>query len=86
VRRYLPDLSVRAFGLAGRIGKFVLPGGYERAPLARRTFVDALCLVDWIVLRPPMARPLASLFVLWGHAAGPGAPEPTPAPPASPPP
>jgi SAM-dependent methyltransferase len=72
VRRHLPDLSIRAFGLAGRFGKFVLPGGYEHAPLARRALVDALCLVDWIVLRPPVAQSLASTFVLWGHAAAHG--------------
>lgn len=56
VRRHVPDLVLRPFGLLGRVNRFVLPGGYEGAPFARRALASALCAADYALLS---VRPLA---------------------------
>lgn len=69
VRRFLPDLEHRAFSLAGRLNRFVLPGaGYERAPRGRRLVADALCALDFALLSVPRVERLGGMLVLWGHA------------------
>lgn len=69
VRRYVPDLELRAFGLLGRVNRFVLPAGYEGAPAARRVIASLLCAADFAILS---ARPLAragAMAVLHGRFA-----------------
>lgn len=57
IRRHVPDLRVRPFGLLGRLNRFVVPAGYERAPLLRRSAAEALALADLALLSlPPLAR------------------------------
>jgi 2-polyprenyl-3-methyl-5-hydroxy-6-metoxy-1,4-benzoquinol methylase len=67
IRRYVPDLRVRPFGLLGRVNRFVLPRGYEGAPLGRRVLANALCAADWALLSGgPLAR-AGGMAVLHGR-------------------
>jgi 2-polyprenyl-3-methyl-5-hydroxy-6-metoxy-1,4-benzoquinol methylase len=69
VRRHVPDLALRPFGLLGRANRFVLPRGYEGAPAARRLLADALCLADFALLSAgPLAR-AGGMAVLHGRFA-----------------
>ncbi|BDG03904.1 class I SAM-dependent methyltransferase [Anaeromyxobacter oryzae] len=69
IRRVVPDLTVRGFGLLGRLNRFVVPRGYEAAPLARRVLANALCAADLAILSAgPVAR-AAATAVLHGHLA-----------------
>jgi 2-polyprenyl-3-methyl-5-hydroxy-6-metoxy-1,4-benzoquinol methylase len=66
IRRQVPDLSLRMYGLLGRLNRFVVPGGLERAPAHRRLLAEALCLADRALLsREPLAR-AGGTAVLWG--------------------
>ncbi len=57
VRRYVSDLHVRAFDLLSRLNRFVVPGGYERAPLGRRALANLLGFADYAILSAgPVAR------------------------------
>jgi SAM-dependent methyltransferase len=57
IRRHVPDLRIRAFSLLGRLNRFVLDGGYEGAPLARRAVANLLCAADFAFLSAgPLAR------------------------------
>lgn len=68
VRRYVPDLKVRPFSFAGRLNRFVLPGGaYESAGRLRRAAADGLCLADWVTLAVPGLSRLGGMAVLEGH-------------------
>jgi 2-polyprenyl-3-methyl-5-hydroxy-6-metoxy-1,4-benzoquinol methylase len=71
LRRYVPDLALRPFGLLGRANRFVLPRGYEGAPLPRRALANLLCAADWALLSAaPLAR-AGAMAVLHGRF-GPG--------------
>ena len=66
IRRHVPDLSLRMFGLLGRLNRFVVPAGLEHAPAAGQFAADALCLADRALLsRGPLAR-AGGMAVLWG--------------------
>ena len=68
VRRYVPDLSIRHFGLLGRLDLFVLTNGnYERSSWPRRAFVNVADAIDYVTLSMPLARNLGGSGVLWGH-------------------
>jgi 2-polyprenyl-3-methyl-5-hydroxy-6-metoxy-1,4-benzoquinol methylase len=57
VRCHVPDLRIRAFGLLGRLNRFLLASGYEGAPLARRAIANLLCAADFALLSAgPLAR------------------------------
>jgi 2-polyprenyl-3-methyl-5-hydroxy-6-metoxy-1,4-benzoquinol methylase len=67
VRRYVPDLTLRAFSLFGRLNRFLLPARYEGAPLARRAAASALCAADFALLAvEPLAR-TGAMAVLHGR-------------------
>lgn len=67
VRGWVPDLAIRPFGLLGRANRFVVPGGYEGAPLGRRLVANALCLADWALLAAgPLGR-AGGMAVLHGR-------------------
>ncbi len=67
IRRHVPDLRVRAFGLLGRMNRFVLPRGYEGAPASRRALANLLCAADWAILSAgPVAR-AGGMAVLHGR-------------------
>jgi 2-polyprenyl-3-methyl-5-hydroxy-6-metoxy-1,4-benzoquinol methylase len=69
VRRHVPDLALRPFGLLGRVNRFLLPRGYEGAPLRRRVLANALCAADWAVLSAgPLGR-AGGMAVLHGRFA-----------------
>jgi len=76
LRRHLPDMRVRRFGLLGRFNRFIVGGaGFERASGGRRALANVACLVDQAILNVPPATRLASSIVVSGHArgsAGPG--------------
>jgi SAM-dependent methyltransferase len=66
IRRHVPDLELRMFGLLARLNRFVVPRGLERAPLPNRLVADALALVDHVALAGgPLAR-AGGVAVLWG--------------------
>lgn len=66
IRRHVPDLSLRMFGLLARLNRFVVPGGLERAPAPRRLLAEALALADGALLaRGPLVR-AGGTAVLWG--------------------
>ncbi|MGC3996078.1 MAG: class I SAM-dependent methyltransferase [Anaeromyxobacter sp.] len=68
VRRFVPDLSLRAYSLVGRLTRFLLPdGSYEHARPARRAAVSALCIADALVLSVPGLDRLGGMVVLDGH-------------------
>jgi 2-polyprenyl-3-methyl-5-hydroxy-6-metoxy-1,4-benzoquinol methylase len=67
VRRHVPDLALRPFGLLGRANRFVVPRGYEGAPLGRRLLANALCLADWALLSTAPLAPAGGMAVLHGR-------------------
>jgi SAM-dependent methyltransferase len=67
LRRVFPGLRVRTFQLASRLVRFVLPGGYEVAPVARRAAADLLCLWDWAALSLPGIERAGGMAVLYGR-------------------
>jgi 2-polyprenyl-3-methyl-5-hydroxy-6-metoxy-1,4-benzoquinol methylase len=70
VRRHVPDLRVRHYGLLGRLDRFILVHhNYERSPAVRRAIANAVDAVDWALLSLPFVRRLASTCVMYGHAA-----------------
>jgi 2-polyprenyl-3-methyl-5-hydroxy-6-metoxy-1,4-benzoquinol methylase len=69
IRRHVPDLALRMFGLLGRLNRFVVPHGLERAPAPRRLLAEALALTDHALLsREPLSR-AGGIAVLWGTFA-----------------
>lgn len=67
IRRHVPDLEIRAFGLLGRLNRFVVPLGYEGASLARRALANLLCAADYAILSAgPLAR-AGGMAVLHGR-------------------
>jgi 2-polyprenyl-3-methyl-5-hydroxy-6-metoxy-1,4-benzoquinol methylase len=67
IRRHVTDLRIRAFGLFGRLNRFVVAGGYEDAPLARRAVANLLCAADYAILSAgPLAR-VGAVAVLHGR-------------------
>lgn len=69
VRRHVPDLSLRHFGMLGRIDSFVLTRwNYERSSPLRRGVVSLTNAIDWMLLSLPLLDRLGSLSVMWGHA------------------
>ncbi|HET7824231.1 MAG TPA: class I SAM-dependent methyltransferase [Anaeromyxobacter sp.] len=69
IRRHVSDLRIRAFGLFGRLNRFVVTGGYEEAPLARRAVANLLCAADYAILSAgPLAR-IGGMAVLHGRFA-----------------
>ena len=67
VRRHVPDLRVRAFGLLGRVNRFVLPAGYEGAPLVRRALANLLCAADFAILSAGPVSRAGGMAVLHGR-------------------
>jgi 2-polyprenyl-3-methyl-5-hydroxy-6-metoxy-1,4-benzoquinol methylase len=67
VRRHVPDLALRPFGLLGRANRFVVPRGYEGAPLARRVLANALCAADWALLSAGPIGRAGGMAVLHGR-------------------
>lgn len=67
VRRHVPDLALRPFGLLGRANRFVVPRGYEGAPLARRVLANALCAADWAILSAGPVGRAGGMAVLHGR-------------------
>jgi 2-polyprenyl-3-methyl-5-hydroxy-6-metoxy-1,4-benzoquinol methylase len=75
VRRYLPDLQMRAFSLLGRLERFILPNcNYERSPVSRRAIVGVLAFVDYAMLSLPGLRNLAGYAVFYGRTPSAEAP------------
>jgi hypothetical protein len=73
VRRYLPDLEMRAFSLLGRLERFILPDhNYERSPAPRRAIVGVLAFADYAMLSLPGLRNLAGYAVFYGQTPKPG--------------
>jgi 2-polyprenyl-3-methyl-5-hydroxy-6-metoxy-1,4-benzoquinol methylase len=72
IRRYVPDLRVRHFGLLGRIDQFVLTEfSYERSSAPRRALVNATAAADWLLLSLPGFDRLGSTSVMWGRPSRP---------------
>jgi len=69
VRRHIPDMKMRLFGLLGRVNRFVVPVGFERASFVRRALANATCAADEVLLNVPAVRNLGSMAVIWGHGA-----------------
>jgi 2-polyprenyl-3-methyl-5-hydroxy-6-metoxy-1,4-benzoquinol methylase len=67
LRRQLPDLRMRSFGLLGRLEPFVLPGcNLERAAAWRRAVIHVADALDWGLLSCPGLDRLGGVAVLWG--------------------
>jgi hypothetical protein len=72
VRSFLPDSRMRFFSLLGRLDRFLLVDyNYERSPLARRTFVNAIACIDYLLLSLPVLRNLGGVAVIYGHVPKP---------------
>ena len=70
LRRHLPDLRVRHFGLLGRLDRFVLVNhNYERSRWLRRAVANACAAMDWAPLALRGVERLGGSAVLWGHPA-----------------
>lgn len=70
VRRYVPRLQVRHFGLLGRIDQFVLTQfNYERSSWPRQAIVNLTATLDWFLLSLPGVDRLGSYSVMWGRPA-----------------
>jgi 2-polyprenyl-3-methyl-5-hydroxy-6-metoxy-1,4-benzoquinol methylase len=70
VRRYIPDLRMRHFGLLGRLDRFVLVKyNYERSNWGRRAVSNCGAMLDWAALAVPGLRRLGGSVVLFGHPA-----------------
>jgi 2-polyprenyl-3-methyl-5-hydroxy-6-metoxy-1,4-benzoquinol methylase len=68
VKRHVPDLEMRTFGLFGRLDPFLL-ANYEHAPWWKKAAVNATAIADWVLLSVPGVDRLATVAVMWGHAA-----------------
>ena len=64
VKRFLPEVSVRAFSFLGRLCRLFPPGAYETAPVSRRAITQALCLADFGLLAVPGLSRLGGMAVL----------------------
>ena len=70
LRRHLPDLRARHFGLLGRLDRFVLVNhNYERSRWLRRVVANACASIDCAPLSLPGFDRLGGSAVLWGHPA-----------------
>ncbi len=69
LRRHLPDLALRRFGLLGRLDRFVLAGccSYEGSSWPRRAFANVTAAADRVLLALPGLARLGSSAVMWGH-------------------
>lgn len=68
VKRYVPDLRMRYYGLFGRLDQFILTNfNYERSSTARKTVVNAIDLIDYALLSVPLVKRLGSVCVMYGH-------------------
>ena len=70
VRRYVPDLRMRHYGLLGRLDQFILINfNYEQSPPLRRAIVNGIDLVDYGLLSLPGLSRLGGSCVMYGHPA-----------------
>jgi 2-polyprenyl-3-methyl-5-hydroxy-6-metoxy-1,4-benzoquinol methylase len=70
IRRYVPDLRMRHYGLFGRLDQFILVNfNYEKSPPLRRAIVNGIDLVDYGLLSLPGVNRLGSSCVMYGHPA-----------------
>jgi 2-polyprenyl-3-methyl-5-hydroxy-6-metoxy-1,4-benzoquinol methylase len=68
IRKYVPDLTVRHFGMLGRLDAFILTRfNYERSSFLRRAAVNVAYAVDHLTLSVPFLRSLGGGCVLYGH-------------------
>jgi 2-polyprenyl-3-methyl-5-hydroxy-6-metoxy-1,4-benzoquinol methylase len=68
VRRYVTDLHLRTFSFLSRVERFVLVDwSYEHSAPWRRTTVNALAALDYLVLSLPGIQRLGGNAVLYGH-------------------
>jgi 2-polyprenyl-3-methyl-5-hydroxy-6-metoxy-1,4-benzoquinol methylase len=68
LRRYVPDVRVRHYCLFGRAVPFILAkSNYERSSLSRRAIVNAIDLVDYVLLSLPLVKRLGGAGVIYGH-------------------
>ena len=72
VRRFVPDLRLRQFGMLGRLDRFLLVCcNYERSHWLRRTMSNGCALLDSAALWLPGMERLGGSAVLYGHPAKP---------------
>jgi 2-polyprenyl-3-methyl-5-hydroxy-6-metoxy-1,4-benzoquinol methylase len=72
IRKYIPDLQVRAFSLVGRLDRFILPNGnYERSVWPRRALSNSVAMLDYLLLSLPGINRLGGTAVIYGHARKP---------------
>lgn len=68
IRRYLPDLHERHFGLFDRFTRFVLKDhDYEGASMIRKAVTNAFNWTDYLLLSLPVVKRLGGTSVLYGH-------------------
>ena len=68
IKRYLPDLHMRHFGLFDRFTRFVLEDyNYEGSSLPRRAVTNVFNWIDYVVLSLPGAKRLGGTSVMYGH-------------------
>lgn len=68
LRRHIPDLTIRHYGLVGRLDRFILVNyNYERSSAIRRVAVNAINALDWGLLSLPTVQSLGGTAVLYGH-------------------
>ncbi len=68
VKRFFPDLRLRRHSLFGRLDRFLLVRfNYERSPAPRRALVNALALLDFVLLSLPVIEDMAGTCVMYGH-------------------
>jgi 2-polyprenyl-3-methyl-5-hydroxy-6-metoxy-1,4-benzoquinol methylase len=65
IRRHLPELELKYFGLLARLDRYVLPDtNYERSPASRQLVANVLRVIDDAVLGLPGLSALASMTVM----------------------
>jgi 2-polyprenyl-3-methyl-5-hydroxy-6-metoxy-1,4-benzoquinol methylase len=75
VRRHLPELQLKYFGLLARLDRWVLlDTNYERSPAARQLVANVLRVIDDAVLAMPGLHALASMTVMHARVRKPAMP------------
>lgn len=67
VARHTDTFHLRCFSLFGRLDRFILVDhNYERSPALRRTIVNAISVLDYLLLSLPGVSRLAGTCVMYG--------------------
>lgn len=68
LRRYIPNMRLRHYGLFGRLDRFILTScNYERSSTARRLIVNGIDLADYALLSLPLVKRLGGVCVIYGR-------------------